>query len=117
MDWHLVAYFIAGALMANGVPHFYKGISRQRFPTPFGSPPGIGESSAMTNVLFGFSNFVIGYLIIYGIGEFQTGMTIDALALWLGVLFAAVLSAWYFAKLRENQSAKRGTGKKGKKRG
>ena len=117
MDWHLAAYFVAGAMIANGVPHFYKGISGQRFQTPFASPPGLGESSAMTNVLFGLSNFVIGYLLIYGLGDFQIGMTIDALAVWLGVLVAAVLSAWFFAKTRVDRETKKGSSKKAKKRG
>jgi hypothetical protein len=61
MPWYYyLAYFFAGAFLANGVPHFVQGICGNRFQTPFASPPAVGESSAVVNVLWGFFNFAVG---------------------------------------------------------
>jgi len=52
MAWYAyVAYFFAGVFLANGVPHFVQGISGKKFPSPFSSPPGRGESPPLVNVL------------------------------------------------------------------
>ncbi len=46
MSWyHYLACFFAGAFLANAVPHFVQGISGERFPSPFATPPGKGLSS------------------------------------------------------------------------
>ena len=67
MPWYYyLAYFLAGAFLANGVPHFVQGICGDKFQSPFASPPGMGESSATVNVLWGWFNFVVGGgLLIY----------------------------------------------------
>lgn len=39
MQWlHIVAYFFGGAFFVNAIPHFTKGVSGSRFPTPSASP-------------------------------------------------------------------------------
>ncbi len=59
--WQLYVYsFVAGLLAANGVPHFVKGITAQKFQTPFGA-----SSSAVINVFWGWINFVVAALLIY----------------------------------------------------
>jgi len=64
MEWyHYVCAFLAGAILANFVPHFVQGISGNRFPTPFSKPHGIGLSSPSLNVLWALFNLVIGYLL------------------------------------------------------
>jgi len=35
-----------------------------RFQTPFASPRGVGESSAVVNVLWGFCNLAIGIALL-----------------------------------------------------
>jgi hypothetical protein len=101
MVWYLyLAYFTAGALFANGVPHFVHGISGKRFQSPFASPPGVGESSPLVNVVWGMLNFLIGYLILYGVGSFEAGLTLDALLFGLGFALTAVTLAWYFGRVR-----------------
>ena len=67
MPWyHYLAHFFAGAFLANGVPHFVQGICGNKFQSPFASPPGAGESSAIVNVLWGFFNFIVaGALLRY----------------------------------------------------
>jgi hypothetical protein len=101
MEWYVfLAYFGAGFFLANGVPHFVNGISGNRFQSPFASPPGVGESPPLVNVLWGTTNFVIGVLLLYGVGDFEVGLSLDMLALGLGVLFAGVGLAWYFGRVR-----------------
>ena len=52
MRWyHAVAYFFGGAFLANTLPHLMNGISGHPFQSPFASPPGVGLSSALVNVL------------------------------------------------------------------
>ena len=59
--WQLYVYsFFAGMFGANGVPLFVKGITGQKFVTPFGR-----LSSAVVNVLWGWVNFVVAGLLIY----------------------------------------------------
>ena len=101
MVWyHYLAYFAAGAFFANGVPHFVNGISGNRFQSPFASPPGVGQSSALVNVIWGMANFVFGYLLLYGAGSFKTGLTLDALLFGLGFGLMAITLAWHFGRVR-----------------
>jgi hypothetical protein len=94
MHWYAyLAYFFAGAFLANAVPHFVSGVLGRRFPTPFASPPGKGESSPTVNVLWGALNLVIGYLLVCRVGEFHIRHIPDVLVLGAGgLLMAAMLS-------------------------
>jgi hypothetical protein len=51
-------FFFAGAVAANGIPHFVKGIIGSRHKTPFKNP-----SSAPANALWGGANFFIGFWV------------------------------------------------------
>jgi hypothetical protein len=62
-----------GAFLANAVPHFTNGVSGRRFPTPFASPPGKGQSSPMVNVLWGTLNLAVGYLLVCHVLVCQVG--------------------------------------------
>jgi len=65
MAWYdYVAWFFAGAFLANSIPHLVQGMSGNRFQTPFASPPGVGESSAIVNVVWGFVNVAIGGVLL-----------------------------------------------------
>ncbi len=101
MTWYVyMAYFFGGAFLANGVPHFVHGISGKRFQSPFASPPGVGESSPLVNVIWGMVNFFVGCVLVLGVGEFTFGFTADVLVVGLGALVAAVALALYFRRLR-----------------
>ncbi len=64
MTWYVyLAHFGAGIFLANGVPHFVNGISGHKFQSPFASPPGVGESSPLVNVIWGMINFVISFIL------------------------------------------------------
>ena len=57
MPWYFyLAWFFAGAFLTNSLPHLAQGLSGNRFQTPFASPPGVGESSARLNMIWGFAN-------------------------------------------------------------
>jgi hypothetical protein len=101
MEWYTyLAYFGAGLFLANGVPHFVNGISGNRFQSPFASSPGVGESPPLVNALWGASNFVIGYLLLHAVGDFEGGLSLDVLAVGFGAMVAAIGLAWHFGRVR-----------------
>lgn len=101
MAWYTyLAYFFAGAFLANGVPHFVHGIAGKKFQSPFASPPAVGESSPLVNVIWGLVNFIIGYVLIFAIGDFTFGLTRAAVMVGLGALITAVALALYFERVR-----------------
>ena len=104
MPWYAyLAYFFAGVFLANGVPHFVHGISGKRFQSPFASPPAVGESSSLVNVIWGLVNFLIGYVLIFVVGGFVCGFTLAALMVGLGAVITAVGLAWYFGRVRQGE--------------
>jgi len=61
MAWYVYLLLVlAGMLLTNGVPHFVRGLCGQPFPSPFARPPGIGDSSPLVNVYWGFANLAGG---------------------------------------------------------
>jgi hypothetical protein len=100
MKWyHHVAYFFGGAFLVNAVPHFTNGVSGRSFPTPFASPPGVGQSPAWVNVLWGLFNLLIGYLLICRVGTFELRRTRDLLVVGIGALLMAVMLARAFGRV------------------
>ena len=92
MPWYAyLAYFFGGAFLVNAVPHFVSGVCGRPFPSPFASPPGRGMSSAVVNVLWGFFNLAIGYLLVCRVGEFHMRNWLDVGALGAGGLLMAVM--------------------------
>ncbi|MCC7411155.1 MAG: hypothetical protein IT495_05945 [Gammaproteobacteria bacterium] len=96
--YHFVAYFFAGALLANGVPHYVMGTTGRRFPTPFAVPPGKGESSALVNVIWGLVNAAAGGLLLLP-GSFVAGLNPPTLAFALGVAAMSGMLARHFGQL------------------
>jgi len=100
MGWHAyVAYFFGGMFLVNAVPHFVSGVMGRRFPSPFASPPGKGESSAMVNVLWGTFNLAMAYLFVFRVGDFLIRDTAGVLAFGAGGLLMGVMLAWNFGKV------------------
>ena len=71
----------------------------RKFQSPFASPPGKGLSSPLVNVLWGFFNIVIGFLLIVHVGAFDLHLTTDVVAVALGVLLMGIMLAYNFGKL------------------
>jgi hypothetical protein len=66
MPWYAyLAWFFAGVFLTNSIPHTVQGLSGNRFQSPFGSPPGVGESSAQVNVIWGLANFAVGGALLH----------------------------------------------------
>ncbi len=87
MSWYNYIFcFLSGALFANALPHWVRGISGDRFPTPFAKPSGRGLSSALTNVLWGLFNLLLGVVLLKVI--FNSGGRCDVLS--FGIFFAGL---------------------------
>jgi hypothetical protein len=50
------------------------------------------------NVLWGFFNLVVGYVLLCRVGDFDLRSTSDAVALGLGILAIGLLSARLFGR-------------------
>ena len=99
MPWlPLASYFFGGAFLANAVPHFVSGVMGKPFQTPFAKPSGEGLSSSTVNVLWGFFNIVVGYVLVCRVGDFGLRDTSDVVALGLGALAIALFSARHFGR-------------------
>jgi hypothetical protein len=97
MTWYqYVACFFAGMFLANFVPHFVKGISGDRFPTPFAKPPGKGLSSALVNVLWSLLNLLIGYALVR-VGQLVGGGEPAAAVFFAGVAALSTMCSVTFS--------------------
>ena len=101
MPWYFyVLEFVSGLFLANGVPHFVQGISGNRFQSPFGSPPGVGESSPLSNALWGFGNLAVGFVLLWFFGPQGSEVEVGWILVGLGALLAAVSLSIHFGKVR-----------------
>jgi hypothetical protein len=96
--YQYVAYFFDGAFLANTLPHLGNGISGHAFQSPVASPPGVGLSSSMVNVLWGLFNLAIGYLLVCRVGTFDLRKTRHVLALGAGILIMSLILAHGFGR-------------------
>jgi hypothetical protein len=99
MEWiYYVAYFFGGIFLANAVPHFVSGMMGRPFQSPFAKPPGQGLSSSTVNVLWGFFNLVVAYVLLCRVGNFDLRSTADVVVSGLGVLLISMTSARGFGR-------------------
>ncbi len=95
---YYAAYFFGGAFLANMVPHYVSGVMGRAFQSPFASPPGKGLSSASVNVLWGFSNLAIAYILLARVGDFEFRYTPHIVAAGLGALMMSLMTARHFGR-------------------
>jgi hypothetical protein len=95
---HYVGCFFGGAFFANAIPHFVSGMMGRPFQSPFAKPRGVGLSSSTVNVLWGFLNFVLAYLLLVHPGSFDIHAIDQAVSAGLGVLLMAVFAARAFGR-------------------
>ena len=108
MNWlPLVSYFFGGVFLANAVPHLVSGMMGRPFQSPFAKPPGEGFSSSTVNVLWGFFNAVVGYLLVVRVGSFELRSTSDILALGIGVLLISLQLARHFGQFNGGNAPER----------
>jgi hypothetical protein len=99
MRWyHYVAWFFGGAFLANTLPHLINGISGNAFQSPFASPPGQGLSSSTVNIVWGFFNLVVAYLLTCRVGSFNLRKTLHALVFGAGFLLMTLMLARAFGR-------------------
>ena len=108
MNWlHLVSYFFGGIFLANAIPHFVSGMMGRPFQSPFAKPPGEGLSSSTVNVLWGFFNAVVGYLLVVRVGNFDLRSISDVLSLMVGAVLISLFSARHFGKFHGGNTPER----------
>ena len=101
MPWYFyLLEFLSGAFLANGVPHFVQGVSGNPFQSPFAKPPGVGESSPLSNVLWGFANLVAGALLLHFFWPAGESAAAGWCAVGAGALLLAVQASVHFGKVR-----------------
>lgn len=97
MKWYyFLSAVLAGFCFANAVPHGVAGIMGETFPSPFASPPGVGHSSALVNVLWALANLVIGYAA-FRFGRVAPENRFSMLCLLAGITIASVLCSLTFS--------------------
>jgi len=108
MSWlHDTSYFFAGAFLTNAVPHLVSGVMGRPFQTPFAKPRGEGLSSSTINVLWGFFNIIIFYLLVCRVGDFDLKNAADAAAFGLGMLALGLPSARHFGRVNGGNAPER----------
>ena len=99
MPWlHYLSWFFGGAFLTNVIPHFVSGVMGRAFQSPFAKPSGEGLSSSTVNVLWGFLNLVVGYVLVCRVGDFDLHSTVDVALLGLGALLLALMMARHFGR-------------------
>jgi hypothetical protein len=102
MPWYFyLAWFFAGAFLTNCLPHLAQGLSGNRFQTPFASPPGVGESSALLNVIWGLANVTAGGALLHACfpPEMPPPWRLCLVAL-IGALAMGLRLSTHFSKVR-----------------
>ena len=77
--------FLAGILGGNAIPHFVKGITKERYPTVFGASP-------IVNLVAGWTGLVAAALLLHAAGV-DTHAGVAAIAGPLGVLVMGLFHA------------------------
>lgn len=93
-------YALIGALLVNCIPHLVQGLSGNPFQTPFATPPGVGESSALINLYWGMFNLMAGYGLLRYAGLFKLGMNAKTISLLVGGFILATYLAVHFEQVR-----------------
>ncbi|RUM02157.1 hypothetical protein [Rhizobium chutanense] len=92
MPWiAYIAHLIAAAFLTNGIPNFVNGVSGRPFRTPFAKP-----GSPTVNVVWGWGNFLISFLLFANIGPLYIGTPGDTIFVAAGMLVTGILLARIF---------------------
>ena len=94
----IVALFFGGMFGMNAIPHVVAGVLGRAFQSPFATPRGEGLSSSTVNVLWGFANLVVAWLLLAPVGGFVPSAWSHMLAVGLGALPMALFHARHFGR-------------------
>ena len=99
MNWTTyISYFFGGVFLANAIPHIVSGMMGRAFQSPFAKPSGKGLSSSTVNVVWGFFNLIVAYILILNVGTFCLHSISDIFSVGLGSFLIAIFSARHFGK-------------------
>jgi hypothetical protein len=99
MHWYIyAAHFFGGMFLANAIPHFVAGTSGRAFQSPFAKPRGVGLSSAVVNVLWGWGNLVAAYVLLVTVGYLNLDDVLDASVFAVGLLVMGLVLAISFGR-------------------
>jgi hypothetical protein len=101
---HGLSYFFGGLFLSNAIPHFVSGVMGHPFQSPFAKPPGKGLSSSTVNVLWGFLNLAVAYVLLCRVGDFNLRSTPDVAAAGLGILVMGIIAARSFGRFHGGNS-------------
>jgi hypothetical protein len=105
MGWlNLISYFFGGAFLCNAIPHVVSGLTGRPFQSPFAKPPGQGLSSSTVNVMWGFFNLAVAYVLICHVGDFNRRSIAHTATLGLGFLLMGLMSARLFGRFHGGNS-------------
>ena len=105
MEWnHYISYFFGGMFLSNAIPHLVSGVMGRPFQSPFAKPPGQGLSSSTVNVLWGFFNLAVGYVLVCRVGNFNLRSTDQVVVFGLGVLLMSLVAARSFGRFQGGNS-------------
>lgn len=98
LKWsNYVSAFLAGAFLANTLPHYVQGISGHPFPSPFGDPPGLGLSSPTINVLWGAFNLLVGYFL-FRFSRIDKNQSAGLITMFFGITAMGVVLSLAFSQ-------------------
>lgn len=104
MWYHAVAYFFGSLFLTNAVPHLVSGLMGRPFQSPFAHPSGEGLSSSTVNVLWGWLNLAVGYLLIWHVGEFRLEVPAHAFLAAAPALAISLFMARHFGRFHGGNS-------------
>ncbi|NKF23385.1 hypothetical protein [Solimonas marina] len=108
MPWLILLAYVGGAaFLTNAIPHLVSGLLGRPFQSPFAKPPGIGLSSSTLNLVWGFANLVVAWVLLCRVGDFSLRSAPDAAAVGLGILLMGLPLARHFGRLHGGHPAPR----------
>jgi hypothetical protein len=100
---HYLANFFAGIFICNCIPHLVAGVMGQPFPTPFGKPRGVGDSSPLVNFLWGTLNGIIGIALL-AYRPIVLQINLETASFITGFLLSGIWLAYRFGAVRKRKS-------------
>lgn len=95
---HYLSLLGGGLFLMNAVPHVISGVLGRAFQSPFATPSGKGLSSSTINILWGFANLLLAWLLLIHLGRLDIAKWSDAIALFVGMFGVALFSAHHFGQ-------------------
>lgn len=96
MGCSALAQAFGGACLINAIPHLISGLTGKLFPSPFSSPIGVGPSSPVVNVLWGYANLALAYYFLVKLTSFSFSNPKHLIPATTGSLLTGIMLAHWF---------------------